>query len=201
MHRLWLAVRPQSQGLPDWNRRGYQVKVVEWENGVTLQLYHHQCLVGEVKGVPLSPTTFWLQDIAIANQVNPPIRPRWVMWGARLRNELPQPVNYRGRGLGSILLRQLIAYTRERAFQSLQGQVFRADVENTPYLLQWYRQQGFEILAATEHDPPDLVARLRMSLTATVEATRASDSGYSPASPGHTSHSELGDAVAKFSSE
>ena len=183
------------------NRRGYQVKVVEWDNGVTLQLYHHQCLVGEGKGIPLSPTTFWLQDIAIANQVNQPIRPGWVMWGARLRNELPQPINYRGQGLGSILLRQLIAYTRERAFQNIQGQVFRADVENTPYLLQWYRQHGFDILAATEHDPPDLVARLQMSLPTAVKSTSSSDSTYSPASPVNESISDLGDAVAKISSE
>lgn len=168
MRRHWLTVRPRSRGYSGFNRRGYRVRVVEWDNGVTLQLYHHQWLVGEGKGVPLSTTTFWLQDIAIANQVNQPLKPGWMTWGQRLRNELPEPINYRGRGLGSVLLRQLIAYTQERAFQSIQGQVFRADVENTPYLLQWYRQHGFEILAATEHDPPDLVASLQMSLTATV---------------------------------
>lgn len=177
MPRHWLTVRPCSQVHPGFNRRGYRVRVVEWDNGVTLQLYHHQWLVGEGKGVPLSTTTFWLQDIAIANQVNQPPRPAWLRWMPRLRNELPQPINYRGRGLGSVLLRHFIAYTREQAFQVMQGQVFRADLENTPYLLQWYRQHGFEILPAPEHAPPDLVASLRMSLTATaVEAANSSGS-------------------------
>jgi hypothetical protein len=75
------------------------------------------------------------------------------------------------------LLRQLIAYAREQGFQSIQGQVFRADVENTSYLLQWYRQHGFEILTETERDSPDLVASLQMSLTATaVEAANSADS-------------------------
>jgi len=179
MPRHWLTVRPRFQIHPDVNRQGYRVRVVEGDNRVTLQLYHHQWLVGEGKGEPHSSTIFWLQDIAIANQVTPPFKPGWVTWRPGLRSELPQPINYRGRGLGSILLRQVIAYTRERAFQSIQGQVFRADVENTPYLLQWYRQHGFEILAATEHDPPDLVANIQMSLAATaVEAANSSGSSY-----------------------
>lgn len=181
MPRHWLTVRPRFQIHPGFNRRGYRVEVIEWDNGVTLQLYHYQCLVGEGKGIPLSTKIFWLQDIAIANQVNLPFRPGWISWRPGLGNALPQPINYRGRGLGSILLRQLIAYSRERAFQSIHGQVFRADLENTPYLLQWYRQHGFEILAATDHDSPDLVASLQMSLTATtVEVTNSSSSSYAP---------------------
>jgi hypothetical protein len=179
IRRHWLTVRPPAQVHPGVNRRGYRVKVVEWENGVTLQLYHHQWLVGEGKGVPRSSTIFWLQDIAIANQVNQPLLPGWVIWRPGLRNELPQPINYRGRGLGSVLLRQLISYARERTFQSIQGQVFQADIENTPYLLRWYRQHGFEILPATEHDPPDLVANLQMNLTvAAVEAANSFGSSY-----------------------
>jgi hypothetical protein len=181
MPRHWLTVRPLNQGYSGFTRRGYRVRVVEGENGVTLQLYHHQWLVGEGKGMPLSPTTFWLQDIAIANQVNQPSRAGWLTWRPGFRSQLPQPINYRGRGLGSILLRQLIDYTREHAFQHIQGQVFRADTENTPYLLQWYRHHGFEILPATEHDSPDLVANIQMKLTTT--ASEAANSDSSPHSP------------------
>jgi hypothetical protein len=165
MFRPQLTAHPRSQVQSYGSRRGYRVTVIEQAGGVTLQVYHHQKLVGEGKGLSLSTTTFWLQDIAIANQVPRPLGPGWLKACLGGRSEWSQPINYRGRGLGSVLLRCVIAYTRERGFQSVQGQVFRADLENTPYLLQWYRQHGFQVLAVTERDPPDLVARLWMSLT------------------------------------
>jgi ribosomal protein S18 acetylase RimI-like enzyme len=93
---------------------------------------------------------------------------------------LPQSIDYRGRGLGTVLLRSLIAYSQGQGFQDIQGHVFQADLENTPYLLRWYQQQGFQLLAANEHDPPELVASLRMSLTCTeAEAVPPSDASSS----------------------
>jgi hypothetical protein len=147
---------------------------------VTLQLHHDQWLVGEVKGLPLSATTFWLHDIAIANQVQRSRRPEWMKWRLLGRREPPQPIDYRGRGLGTLLLRALIAYVQGRGFQDIQGQVFQADVENTPYLLRWYQQQGFQLLPITESDPPDLVANLRMNLmSAEAEVLPPSDASSS----------------------
>lgn len=146
------------------HRRGYRVRLMEQPELVTLQLYHDQWLVGEVKGMPLSATTFWLHDIAIANQVQRSRKLGWIKWWPMRKRELPQPIDYRGRGLGTILLRSLIAYTQGRGFQNIQGQVFQADLENTPYLLRWYQQQGFQLLAVREHDPPELVTHLWMSL-------------------------------------
>jgi hypothetical protein len=163
-----------------FHRRGYQVRLVEQPDLVALQLFHGQWLVGEVKGVPLSTATFWLHDIAIANQVQRSRRSGWVKWWPLGGNEWPQPINYRGRGLGTILLRSLIAYTQARGFQDIQGQVFQADLENTPYLLRWYQQQGFQLLAVSEHDPPELVANLWMNLiSAEAKAVPPSDTSSS----------------------
>lgn len=78
------------------------------------------------------------------------------------------------------MLRALIAYTLGRGFQGIQGQVFRADLENTPYLLRWYQQQGFQLLAVSEHDPPELIASLYMNLICPVaEAIPPSDASSS----------------------
>jgi hypothetical protein len=156
------------------------MRIVEQPDLVALQLYHEQWVVGEVKGVSLSATTFWLHDIAIANQVQRPQRSEWMKWWPLGRGRLPQSIDYRGQGLGTFLLRSLITYTQEQGFQDIQGQVFQADLENTPYLLRWYQQQGFQLLAVSEHDLPELVANLYMNLICPIaEAIPPSDASSS----------------------
>ena len=149
----------------DRKGRHYDFSIVESESLLVFQLHHQQLLVGEAKCRRTSPTTLWLQDIAIANEAMPKPRYGWMRFLQQILGWRPQPINYRGLGLGSALIRHLLHYAREERFQSLQGQVFRADLENHTQLLQWYQKHGFEIIQVDPTDNPDVVARLHLRLS------------------------------------
>ena len=153
------------QLLRDRKGRRYSLSIVESNPFVLLQLHHRQLLVGEAKCLPASPTTLLLKDIAIANEAIPKPRYDWEKLLHRIPGWRPQPINYRGLGLGSALIRYLINYAREEKFQSLKGHVFRADLENNTKLLQWYQNHGFEIIQVDLTDDPDVVARLHLRIS------------------------------------
>ncbi len=153
------------QSLLDKKGRRYALSIVEGDPLLVMQLHDQQRLVGEAKCLRASPNTLLLKDIAIANEVIPHPSHAWVRFLHRIPGWQPQPINYRGLGLGSALIRYLIHYARIERFQSLQGQVFQADLENNTKLLQWYQNHGFEIIGVDLADNPDVVARLHLRLS------------------------------------
>ncbi len=56
--------------------------------------------------------------------------------------------NYRGLGLGSGLLRELISLAGDYRAGTIRGIVRQADLEERPFLLSWYRRHGFTVEAA-----------------------------------------------------
>ncbi len=153
------------QQLFDRKGRRYTFSMVESDPLLVFQLHHQQLLVGEAKCLRASPTTLLLKDIAIANEAMPKPSHDWMRLLHRILGWRPQPINYRGLGLGSALIRHLIHYAREERFQSLRGQVFRADLENNTKLLQWYQNHGFEIICVYLTDNADVVARLHLRIS------------------------------------
>jgi hypothetical protein len=152
-----------TQTIFDRSGRRYRFSLVEADPLRLIQLYHQHTLVGEVKCICHSPTDLELKDIAIANEVSPTLG-GWLQHLIKVSGWQPQPINYRRQGLGSALLSHLIDYARSQGFQSLWGEVFRPDVENTPGLLQWYQKHGFEVRPTTHEEKPDLIALLHMRL-------------------------------------
>jgi hypothetical protein len=156
------------QQIFDRDGRCYKLSIVEGEALTCLQLHNQEILVGEAKCVRQSGVRLWLGDIAIANEANPLPENFWQRLLQYIPGYRPRLVNYRGRGLGAILIKALIQYAREQGIRSLQGEVFRQDIENTPRLLDWYQRQGFELRTPDPTDKPDVVAILHMEIRSPV---------------------------------
>ncbi len=152
------------QQLLDKDGRAYQLSILETDSHIFLKLHYHHLLVGEAKCVWESPQTLLLGDIAIANAVIPPPHDEFSALISTLPGGQPKPVNYRRRGLGSALLRCLIAHAHARQAQHLYGNVFEQDVQNNSKLLQWYQKHGFEIREIPEGDREDIVAHIHLDL-------------------------------------
>ncbi|NER84208.1 MAG: GNAT family N-acetyltransferase [Leptolyngbya sp. SIO1D8] len=153
------------RSLLDKKGRRYTLSIVESDPLLVMQLHHQQLLVGEAKCLRASSSILLLKDIAIANEAIPKPNHDWVRLLQQILGWRPQTINYRGLGLGSALIRYLIHYAREERFQSLKGQVFRADLENNTKLLQWYQNHGFEIIRVDLTNNPDVVARLHLRIS------------------------------------
>ena len=133
-----------EQILRDRQGQSYRLSLSVKGDRSHFQLYWRQTLVGEARCLRESPERMAIGDIAIANEVIPPPA-NLLMRGFR---QLPgcqhPPVNYRGRGLGTALLRSMIEHSRQVGAKELCGEVFEQDVQNCPVLLSWYERQGFE---------------------------------------------------------
>jgi hypothetical protein len=124
-----------------------------------------QILVGEAKCVRQSQTRWELGDIAIANAVIPiPVSPIPASPIPIHGLSHPTPVNYRGRGLGTVLLKCLVEHARSQGAQELWGEVFQQDIENDPKLLNWYQTFGFERHPPSGDVAEDVVALICLTL-------------------------------------
>lgn len=66
---------------------------------------------------------------------------------------------YRQLGLGSGLLREMIALARDYGAISIRGIVRQADLAERPFLLHWYRRHGFNVESA-----PSVLIAAQLSL-------------------------------------
>ena len=57
--------------------------------------------------------------------------------------------DFRGNGIGSLLLDRTISESKLRGCREIWGSIIQKDQETTPFLLEWYTRHGFSIL------PPD----------------------------------------------
>lgn len=78
----------------------------------------------------------------------------------------PIVADFRGQGIGTILLRETIKQARERGATELYGKVIAEDVANASFdLLGWYQSNGFELREPIDDFPPGQVARIVMTLS------------------------------------
>lgn len=153
-----------SQVICDRAGRCYRVDISVEGPISRFKLYERSTLVGEAKCVRESPQRMTLGDIAIANEAIPTPANALMRSLRQLPGLQPSPVNYRGRGLGTALLKHLIDHTRASGAQELWGEVFQQDIQNSPELLNWYQQLGFESRAPQDNVEVDVVALICFEL-------------------------------------
>ncbi len=58
------------------------------------------------------------------------------------------PASCRGQGIGSMLLEKVLTAAREQGFELAYGTLTKGDIARNPFLADWYRRHGFELLEA-----------------------------------------------------
>lgn len=144
--------------------RPYEI-VVTLDGPVSrFRLYERKTLVGEAKCLRCSVARMELGDIAIANEAIPTPANGLMQRFRQIPGCQHAPVNYRGRGLGTVLLQHLVNHARSAGAQELWGEVFQQDIENDPGLLNWYQNFGFERHSPSTEVGEDVVALICFAL-------------------------------------
>lgn len=80
--------------------------------------------------------------------------------------------SYRGRGLGKVLAREVLAHAQKKGVKRISGWVPKNDLDATPWLLTWYENLGFTIHRISEAAAgTDPVARLFLEFAEIPEIT------------------------------
>ena len=151
-----------SQVLKDRRGTSYRLFISTQGDRYSFKLYDGSLCVGEARCSWQEGGRMVLDDIAIANQVQPRPNP-WVRFKQFVWDWEFEPVNYRQRGLGTALLASTVEHARKLGATVLQGEVFQPDVENTPGLLDWYERQGF-VQSAPWPGQIDVLANITLEL-------------------------------------
>ncbi len=164
-----------SRILKDRLGSSYQLFVSIQGDRHSLKLYDGSVWIGEARCSWQDDGRMVLDDIAIANEVSPELNllehlQQW-LWGAEF-----EPMSYRQRGLGTLLLDNVIEHARKLGASSLRGEVFQADVENHPGLLNWYERHGF-IQSMPQPEQIDVLANITLELRSSgpVEREKVAD--------------------------
>ena len=68
------------------------------------------------------------------------------------------------RGIGSQLLDMLITKARSEGIAVIYGSVTQDDIENTPYLLDWYQRHGFVLTEPDQECNPSAKKKIVLTL-------------------------------------
>lgn len=75
----------------------------------------------------------------------------------------PKPT-CRRRGLGTVLLKSVIAYARKKGVKRIRGSIVKSSMVHNPGIIQWYQENGFDVVEATSQEVPGAIARICMEL-------------------------------------
>jgi len=92
--------------------------------------------------------TLFLSEIHMRDEVQPrwPECLRFLGWFG-LKRSLR---SYRGRGIGTALLRFLNEHARQSGFKRIEGNLLPRDLDHNPRLPDWYRRQGFDVVMQSD---------------------------------------------------
>ena len=68
------------------------------------------------------------------------------------------------RGIGSQILDMLIAKARSEGIADIYGSVTQDDIENTPYLIDWYQRHGFVLTEPDQECIPGAKKKIVLTL-------------------------------------
>jgi hypothetical protein len=124
----------------------FRLEVQQFSNSYLLRAIEGRREVGRLSAVIHSELEVLLGDLRVDDEVEAQMSSVPLFGWLRSKR---RPVSYRGKGIGSILLDHFLGWCRDVNVVDVYGSVTASDLQKTPWLLDWYRRHGFEVL------PPD----------------------------------------------
>jgi GNAT superfamily N-acetyltransferase len=134
----------------DRQDRDYQIEVNEQESILSLKVYRSlhglRYMVGHIKCIFESPNEMVLGDIHFEDKIaRKPLGSIYAFFHK-------EPKSYRKLGLGTVTLKFLIKYVKEKGIKKLHGSITQDDLNANPKLIKWYQDNGFTVETLTTQE-------------------------------------------------
>ena len=132
--------------------RKYKVICDEYPDGsFDLEVKYRSQFVGKAISTMRENGSMVLEDIYIRDDSEP--RDKSAI--SNLLGSPSKPLNFRGRGLGTALLKRFINYVRSKGVTRVYGSISEEDLLSRPYLPEWYKKYGFKDCAPYQYHVPE----------------------------------------------
>lgn len=131
--------------------RKYGVLRYDYPDGsFDLEIKYKSQFVGKAVSTMRENGSIVLDDIYIRDDSAPRDRNAF----SDLLGSPSRPLNFRGRGLGTALLKLFIDYVRSKGLRRVYASIMEEDLLSRPYLLEWYKKYGFSECATYQYHVP-----------------------------------------------
>ena len=124
--------------------KSYRVQAFENPDNWCLMVYDGDVPVGHVNCV-VKRDVLNLDDLHVSTDATQPAHGLPLLL-RNLFHHRGKRISYRSRGLGTAMLRLLIARASERGFKIIEAHLSPHDLAEYPDLPEWYRRQGFALV-------------------------------------------------------
>lgn len=97
----------------------------------------------------------FIADLKVYKCVKSPMLP----WWKRFLGLKRKPTNFRGEGVGRLIMMTLLEKARKEGLQSVYGYIVQKDINESAFLLEWYEKLGFQVC---ESDGKSMVPAVKM---------------------------------------
>lgn len=132
--------------IQDKQKNQYSVSLEESETWLFALVIWKRTLVGRISCVISESNDLEIGDIIIFED---PLLPKN---GFFSRHPFQRPHrNFRNLGLGTAMLHFVVEQAQKMKVKGISGFVTQEDAQKTPYLLNWYQKNGFEVTYDSTH--------------------------------------------------
>jgi GNAT superfamily N-acetyltransferase len=133
----------EDNWITDARGQRYRLQIDDETSFWRVRVLNGQIWVAEAN-CQVTDTALTLHDLHVFDKVLSPDNGLigWIRGFIKGHNK---PVNYRGRGLGSALLKFITNTASQRGLREINGSLSRNDLKENPNLANWYQRRGFEV--------------------------------------------------------
>jgi len=151
--------RAERSAIQDGTGHSYRLEMSHSDSFWFIKVFDGNVRVGYAN-CTLTDKILTLADLHVATDAPQP-RSGFSRLFHRFLSTPRKPVNYRGRGLGTALLRFITQRAVQRGFTQIEGKLSPQDLAANPKLPDWYRRHGFTIKQGEAHGWDQIQLQLR----------------------------------------
>lgn len=149
------SVEVANKKWPEWDRETVKVEIAldSDESGVTISVSLEDEPVAELRA-KVEGTALIISELNVASQIN--IKKKIGFFSRKVA------VTGLGRGYGTMLIKALVAFARNRGYKNIVGGLTEEDLKKNRYALEWYSHRGFIVARQPSPLVPGSTASMQM---------------------------------------
>lgn len=157
------APLPMTRTVLDRHGKKYELEILYSEDLIRFNLGLNHQSAGYANVLIQGPHHWMIADLCIYDD-SPILPPRLILYMRSLWNGEPKTRSFRGLGLGSVLLENVIGEAREYGVRKISARLWHKDRQKSSFLVQWCARHGFREVCRAPGHPRNCEVQMEINL-------------------------------------